>query len=60
MNTGSVLMGRPSVGSWVSYGLGTENEDLPAFVVLPDPGGGIKGGTPAYGAGAPRFGRRFR
>ena len=40
MNTGSVLMGHPSVGSWVAYGLGSENRDLPAFVVLPDPGGG--------------------
>ena len=38
MNTGSILMGKPSLGSWVSYGLGTENQDLPAFVVLPDPG----------------------
>ena len=51
MNTGSILMGRPSVGSWVSYGLGTENQDLPAFVVLPDPGGGVKGGPPAWGCG---------
>ena len=51
MNTGSILMGKPSLGSWVGYGLGTENRDLPAFVVLPDPGGGIKGGPPAYGAG---------
>jgi Protein of unknown function (DUF1501) len=51
MNTGSFLMGRPSLGSWVGYGLGTENRDLPAFVVLPDPGGGIKGGPPAYGNG---------
>src|SRR5262245_58820236 len=34
MNTGSILMGRPSVGSWVTYGLGSENRDLPAFVVL--------------------------
>ena len=51
MNTGSVLMGKPSLGSWVGYGLGTENADLPAFVVLPDPAGGIKGGPPAYGAG---------
>jgi hypothetical protein len=51
MNTGTVLMGKPSLGSWVGYGLGTENQDLPAFVVLPDPGGGIKGGPPAYGAG---------
>jgi Protein of unknown function (DUF1501) len=51
MNTGSVLMGRPSVGSWVAYGLGSENEDLPAFVVLPDPRGGLKGGPPAWGNG---------
>src|SRR4051794_10337201 len=51
MNTGSVLMGKPSLGSWTGYGLGTENQDLPAFVVLPDPAGGIKGGPPAYGAG---------
>ena len=51
MNTGTILMGKPSLGSWVSYGLGTENQDLPSFLVLPDPGGGIKGGPPAYGAG---------
>jgi hypothetical protein len=51
INTGSILMGKPSLGSWVSYGLGTENQDLPAFLVLPDPAGGIKGGPPAYGAG---------
>lgn len=50
-NTGSVLMGRPSVGSWISYGLGSENDDLPTFVVLPDPGGAIKGGPPAWGSG---------
>ncbi|WP_254512111.1 DUF1501 domain-containing protein [Anatilimnocola floriformis] len=51
MNTGSILMGRPSVGSWVAYGLGSENRDLPAYVVLPDPGGGVKGGPPAWGSG---------
>jgi len=51
INTGSTSMGKASLGSWVSYGLGTENQDLPAFVVLPDPRGGIKGGPPAYGAG---------
>lgn len=51
MNTGSILMGRPSVGSWVAYGMGSENEDLPAFVVLPDPAGGLKGGPPAWGSG---------
>jgi hypothetical protein len=36
MNTGSTLGGRPSLGSWVSYGLGTANQDLPAFVVMQD------------------------
>lgn len=51
MNTGSILMGRPSVGAWVAYGLGSENENLPAFVVLPDPAGGLKGGPPAWGNG---------
>lgn len=51
MNTGSILTGRPSVGSWIAYGLGTENQNMPAFVVLPDPGGGAKGGPPAWGSG---------
>ena len=51
MNTGSILMGRPSLGSWVAYGLGSENQDMPAFVVLPDPGGWVKGGAPAWGQG---------
>lgn len=36
MNSGSILGGRPSLGAWVSYGLGTENSDLPAFVVMQD------------------------
>src|SRR3954447_6775005 len=51
MNTGSILMGRPSLGAWVAYGLGTENRNMPAFVVLPDPGGWPKGGAPAWGNG---------
>jgi hypothetical protein len=51
MNTGSILMGRPSLGAWLAYGLGTENRDMPAFVVLPDPGGWVKGGAPAWGNG---------
>jgi hypothetical protein len=51
MNTGSILMGRPSLGAWASYGLGTENRNFPAFVVLPDPGGWPKGGAPAWGNG---------
>ena len=36
MNTGSILAGRPSLGSWVTYGLGTVNQNLPAFVVMND------------------------
>jgi len=51
MNTGSILMGKPSLGSWVSYGLGSENQNLPSFVVMPDQGAGIKGGPPAWGSG---------
>jgi hypothetical protein len=51
MNTGSILMGRPSLGAWASYGLGTENRNMPAFVVMPDPGGWPKGGAPAWGNG---------
>jgi hypothetical protein len=51
MNTGSILMGRASLGAWAAYGLGTENKNLPAFVVLPDPGGWVKGGAPAWGNG---------
>jgi hypothetical protein len=43
-HTGSILATRPSTGSWISYGLGTENENLPAFVVL-TPGGGGGGGS---------------
>jgi len=51
MNTGSILMGKPSMGAWVSYGMGSENRDMPAFVVMPDPGSGVKGGPPAWGSG---------
>lgn len=36
MNTGSTLAGRPAMGSWVTYGLGAANQDLPTFVVLTD------------------------
>ena len=43
-HTGSILATRPSTGAWLSYGLGTENENLPAFVVL-TPGGGGGGGS---------------
>ncbi len=40
MNTGSIIAGRPSMGSWVLYGLGAETEDLPGFVVLLSQGQG--------------------
>ncbi len=39
LSTGKIFMGRPSLGSWVSYALGTENQNLPAYVVLRDPEG---------------------
>jgi len=48
-NSGSQFPGRPCLGSWVTYGLGTENQNLPAFVVMTD--GSTKSGPPAYGAG---------
>ncbi len=38
-NTGLTVSGRPNIGSWVAYGLGAENRNLPAYVSLPDPGG---------------------
>ena len=51
MNTGFVLSGFPSVGSWVSYGLGSLNEDLPAYVVLTDPRGLPAGGAINWSSG---------
>ena len=51
MNTGTVLAGHPSVGSWLTYGLGTENENLPGFVVFTDYRGGPIGGAPNWGNG---------
>jgi len=42
MQTGSQQSGRPSIGSWLSYGLGSENENLPGFVVLVSKGGGAQ------------------
>ena len=46
--TGSQIAGRPSIGSWLSYGLGSENEDLPAFVAMTSTGTGRPGGQPLY------------
>jgi hypothetical protein len=50
LNTGSSRMGRPCLGSWVTYGLGSESENLPAFVVMATTGD-VKGGPPAYDHG---------
>jgi hypothetical protein len=49
--SGTVRMGAPSVGSWVAYGLGSENQNLPAFVVLYDARGGPYGGPANWSAG---------
>lgn len=49
-NTGSPLPGRPAIGAWVTYGLGSEADDLPGFVVLAT-GGGTSGGTANFSAG---------
>jgi Protein of unknown function (DUF1501) len=51
MNTGFVRPGFPSMGSWVTYGLGSETENLPAFVVLPDVRGLPPGGIINWGSG---------
>jgi hypothetical protein len=51
MNTGSLRQGFPSLGSWVTYGLGTVNQNLPGYVVLLDHRGGPIGGAPNWGAG---------
>ena len=63
MNTGSILAGRPSLGAWVSYGLGTENHNLPAFVVMLDTEKEPPGGPRVWGTGfmpAAYQGTRFR
>ena len=51
MNTGFTMNGFPSLGAWLSYGLGTENEELPTFVVLPDPRGLPNGGSNNWSQG---------
>ena len=51
MNTGSTLAGRPSLGSWISYGLGTENRNLPAFVVMQDSPAVVSNGPRSWGSG---------
>jgi hypothetical protein len=49
LNNGWSRLGRPSMGSWIVYGLGSESEDLPAFVVMLE--GGIKSGSAVYQSG---------
>jgi uncharacterized protein (DUF1501 family) len=51
MNTGHQVIGRPSMGSWLSYGLGSESKDLPAFVVLISGENNPDGGKSCWGSG---------
>ncbi|HEY7155133.1 MAG TPA: DUF1501 domain-containing protein [Gemmataceae bacterium] len=51
MLTGRVVPGFPSMGSWIVYGLGSESQALPAYVVMPDPGGALEAGQPMYSNG---------
>ena len=51
MNTGSVFGGRPSLGAWVNYGLGTRNHSLPGFVVIKDSNSMVVNGARAWGSG---------
>jgi hypothetical protein len=46
--SGRIIPGFPSMGSWVTYGLGSEAESLPAYVVMPDPDGALEAGQPMY------------
>jgi hypothetical protein len=50
LHTGRTLMGHPSLGSWVTYGLGSVGENLPAYCVMPQPEGVPEGGAPCWGA----------
>ena len=51
MNTGAQIFGRPSMGAWVTYGLGSESRDLPAFVVFSSGKKGPSGGNSCWGSG---------
>ncbi len=51
LNTGKTLVGRPSLGSWSIYGLGSENQDLPGYVVMLDKRGGPISGQPNWSSG---------
>jgi len=50
-NTGTPQFGRPSMGAWVTYGVGSESQDLPGFVVLQSGPRGPRGGAPNWGSG---------
>src|SRR6478672_3262107 len=52
MMSGRVIPGFPSMGSWIVYGLGSEAESLPAYVVMPDSAGAQEGGLPVYQHGS--------
>ena len=49
--TGRIIPGFPSMGAWTIYGLGSESESLPAYVVMPDPKGALEAGQPMYSNG---------
>jgi len=51
VHTGKVFAGRPSLGSWICYGLGSENQNLPAYAVLRSPSGYSNGGTALWDSG---------
>jgi hypothetical protein len=51
MNSGKILSGSPALGSWINYGLGSENENLPGFVVMLDPTGGPISGAKNWSSG---------
>jgi len=51
MNTGAQIFGRPSMGSWATYGLGSESEDLPGFIVFSSGSKGPSGGNSNWGSG---------
>ncbi len=51
VNTGSQLQGSPSVGSWITYGLGSPNQNLPGYVVIQDPRGSPVNGSVVWGNG---------
>jgi len=51
MNTGTQQFGRPSMGAWITYGIGSESQNLPGFVVLQSGPRGPRGGAPLWGSG---------